>query len=238
MLALISDIHGNFTALTQVMDELRSRNVQQILCLGDVAATGPQPGECLELLAAHHVPAVLGNADEWLLSPSLHAEVGTFQRQVEETDLWCAEQLSAAHWAYIRSFQYTLRFDAPTSLLCFHGTPRSNLEIIEATTPQATMLEIFEQYPEIVLAGGHTHQQMLRRIQDRIVLNPGSVGLAYEVKRNGEAHNVPWAEYALIKGQNNALQIEFCRVPVDVHTLRQSIRQSGMPYAEAWAAAW
>jgi predicted phosphodiesterase len=49
-LALISDIHGNFVALQRLLQRLDNQGVQQIICLGDAAATGPQPRECLDLL--------------------------------------------------------------------------------------------------------------------------------------------------------------------------------------------
>ncbi len=45
-------------------------------------------------------------------------------------------------------------------------------------------------------AGGHTHIQMLRRYQDVFVLNPGSVGLAYEHVPwpSATVRNPPWGE--------------------------------------------
>jgi predicted phosphodiesterase len=49
-IALISDIHGNVVAFRHLLQRLDSQGVQQIICLGDAAATGPQPRECLDLL--------------------------------------------------------------------------------------------------------------------------------------------------------------------------------------------
>ena len=36
--AIISDIHGNLIALDAVLDAIAARQIQQIICLGDVAA--------------------------------------------------------------------------------------------------------------------------------------------------------------------------------------------------------
>ena len=41
---LISDIHGNRLALDAVVAELEKEDLDQIVCLGDVAV-GPQPAE-------------------------------------------------------------------------------------------------------------------------------------------------------------------------------------------------
>ena len=45
MLAVISDIHSNTEALTAVLDDIASRDVKQIVCLGDVVGYGPNPRE-------------------------------------------------------------------------------------------------------------------------------------------------------------------------------------------------
>jgi len=67
--ALIADIHGNLVSLQAVLDDARERGVERIVCLGDVAATGPQPVETIEAVAALGCDVVMGNADEWLLDP-------------------------------------------------------------------------------------------------------------------------------------------------------------------------
>jgi predicted phosphodiesterase len=41
-LALISDIHGNNVALEAVLAAISTRAIAQVICLGDVASTGPE----------------------------------------------------------------------------------------------------------------------------------------------------------------------------------------------------
>jgi predicted phosphodiesterase len=62
-IALIADIHGNVVALDEVLAELEEKAVDQIVCLGDVAAGGPRPVETLERLRELDCPVVMGNAD-------------------------------------------------------------------------------------------------------------------------------------------------------------------------------
>ncbi len=42
-LALISDIHGNLVALNAALRQIDRAETDQIVCLGDIAASGPQP---------------------------------------------------------------------------------------------------------------------------------------------------------------------------------------------------
>lgn len=39
-LAIISDIHGNITALNAVLDDIASREISRIICLGDYVTKG------------------------------------------------------------------------------------------------------------------------------------------------------------------------------------------------------
>jgi predicted phosphodiesterase len=67
LLALISDIHGNAVALDAVLADLTRRGADEVICLGDVAAGGPQPREVIARLRELDCQAIRGNADGWLL---------------------------------------------------------------------------------------------------------------------------------------------------------------------------
>jgi len=237
--ALISDIHGNLISLEAVLTDIRQRGVEEIVCLGDSAANGPRPVECLDLLESLTSRVVMGNADEWLLDPILDPAADDFHRKVEESDLWTIAQLSPANWRFLRSFQPSHLLDTPTPLLAFHGTPRSNREIVLPITPTDEMAAIFASYPTPLLAGGHTHQPFVRRIHAQTFINPGSVGSPYLIDRDGNTHIPPWAEYALVGWDaKGGVEIQLLRVPVDSRAIRRAIEQSGMPHADFWAAEW
>jgi predicted phosphodiesterase len=61
--AIISDIHGNLVALDAVLNAIESRHIKRIICLGDIAATGPQSREVIARLKQIYCPVVIGNAD-------------------------------------------------------------------------------------------------------------------------------------------------------------------------------
>ena len=123
-------------------------------------------------------------------------------------------------------------------LLCYHGSPRSNREEIRASTPDAELAERLGPQRALVMAGGHTHEQFFRRLDQTIVINPGSVGLPYETLPAGGARNPPWAEYAVLTVEDGRLDVDLRRVPVDQVAIRQALLDSGMPRAEWWAADW
>lgn len=62
--AIISDIHGNFEALSVVMADIKSRGISQIYCLGDIIGYGPSPVECLDTVRKSCQLTILGNHDQ------------------------------------------------------------------------------------------------------------------------------------------------------------------------------
>ena len=229
MVAVISDIHGNLTALEAVLDDLERDRPDRVVCLGDVAATGPQPGETIERLRDLDCPTVMGNTDAGLLRPMSAAKTGEDARRIHEIDRWCAGQLSPPELDHLRGFAPTLEASLGhgRTMLCFHGSPRSFNDVVVATTSEDELERMFDGCRATVMAGGHTHEQFSRQHEDTILLNPGSVGL-----------NPPWAEYALVSSETDGIKIELRRRAVSGDVVASAAVKSGMPHAEWWAETW
>ena len=64
MIAIISDIHGNYKALSAVWDDINQLDdIEQVICLGDIIGYGPNPCECIDLCMQCDV-VILGNQDQ------------------------------------------------------------------------------------------------------------------------------------------------------------------------------
>ena len=50
-IAVISDPHGNLEALTAVLNDIKAKGITDIYCLGDIVGYGPNPNECVDLIA-------------------------------------------------------------------------------------------------------------------------------------------------------------------------------------------
>lgn len=240
MLAVISDVHGNLSALEAVLRDVEAAGVDALVCLGDVASFGPQPREALRCVQALGCPVVMGNTDNGLLqSHTLGLKSTKLQGIFAGIEHWCAEQLTEGDRAFIRTFQPTvsLKLDS-LRLLCFHGSPGSYNDVIVATTPDERLEELLAGWDAAVMLGGHSHVQLLRRFQNITFVNPGSVGSLYELLPNGEARSPAWAEYALVEVVRGQPSITFRRVPYDVRPLLETTEKSGMPHAAWWSADW
>ncbi len=65
-MAIISDIHGNLPALRATLDDIESRGIGQVVCLGDVIGYGPDPVECWRLASEKCGLVIRGNHDHAL----------------------------------------------------------------------------------------------------------------------------------------------------------------------------
>lgn len=248
--ALIADIHGNLGALEAVLADLEEARVDHLICLGDVASSGPDPVRTLERLRGTGCPVVAGNADAWLLQrQEYEATVAAFRREgfaaedarrFVDLEFWARQQLQPEHLDYLRTFRPTveLALDGGATVVAFHGSPRSHSESITATTADDELDRMLGDARATIMAGGHTHTQLLRRHRDVILVNPGSVGLPYESSRTGKVRNPPWAEYAVVTAVGRRIQVDFRRLPIDAEAVRRAAYASGMPHAAWWANHW
>jgi len=240
-IALLSDIHGNDIALTAVLDDINQQSVDRIVCLGDVATLGPAPVRTLEILKALKCPCILGNHDAFLLDEALIHTYTEAPEVVAAVD-WCRDQLGSHDFTFLREFMPRLEIDTGTTsaLLLYHGSPNSNMEEILATTP-GKELDLHIRGSHIaVMAGGHTHIQMLRQHQGVLMVNPGSVGYPFKEYESGMAPTIlGHAEYAIIdikkdnfcveKTKATAVSISFHRVTLDISALMSQVENCHYP---------
>ena len=66
--AVISDIHSNIQALTSVFEDIDSRGIERVFCLGDVVGYGPDPEPCIDLVASRCEFTIRGNHDDALFN--------------------------------------------------------------------------------------------------------------------------------------------------------------------------
>jgi putative phosphoesterase len=241
-IALIADIHGNLVALQAALAAIDRDRPDTIVCLGDVAATGPHPREVLARLRELGCPVVMGNADVELLEPpDSGTEPDEFTANILDITRWAANQLDPEDRAFIASFQPTIEIELAHGqrLLCCHGSPQSFDDIIVAATPDEEIAGMIEGREAEVYAGGHTHIRMLRAWHDREIVNPGSVGLAYRFLPDGSVRIPPWAEFALLScSDEGAVSVDFRRVPYNREATMRAMHERGMPHASWWSADW
>ena len=238
LLAVLSDIHGNLSALDAVLAELEGASVDEVVCLGDVVL-GPEPAGTAARLRGLGCRVVMGNWDAWVVEGFPETQTDPWRRFVEQGEWW-ARQLSAVDQEFVRSFVPRVELDLDdVAVLCFHGSPGSYDEMILATTPHDELLRMIAGFEQPLMLAGHTHVQLVRVVEGRLVVNPGSVGLPFRGIPLGELQLIsPWAEYALVRIEDMRISVDLRRVSYDVDEMLRRTIESGAPHAEWWAGTW
>jgi putative phosphoesterase len=236
-IAFLSDIHGNFTALQAVLADMKSQSVDQVVCLGDVATLGPQPVEVLNTLRELKCVYIKGNHDAATLDPEGAEQYDIASHLIPDLH-WCKDRLSPDDLGFINSFKpvHEINLLNGNQILAFHGSPLSYTDVIQATTPDRQLDIYFKGQKANIFIGGHTHIQMVRRHDSKLILNAGSIGNAFKFAYTpgSSVHLLPWAEYMIIEQSSDSLGIDARRVPFDTDEIIKKVKENHPPCTPWW----
>lgn len=241
--ALLSDIHGNTVALDAVLEDMRQFRPDIVVCLGDIAAGGPDPGGAIDRLVSLDCIAVQGNTDAGMVDmPTWWRDPSSINLPDDalpgmEITVWSAEQLTPPQRGYLAGLPLTSVVDLGDAgeMLAFHGSPHSADDLITATTSSDELDRLLAGHNSAWLVGGHTHVPLVRVHRGRTIANPGSVGMPFA--EYGYAGGVPvlrHAAYAMVSASDGVAGIELRQIEVDADAMVASVHRNGMPNAEWW----
>ncbi|MET0387323.1 MAG: metallophosphoesterase family protein [Polyangiales bacterium] len=239
-IALISDIHGNEIALRRVLQSIAEVGADQVVCLGDVATLGVAPAEVLDMLKYVGCPCIAGNHDDYVLGGPLDDGHATTE-VLRDAILWCRDALTSPQLEFVRGFEEGR--DMPLGnhhqLRLFHGSPSSNLVNLLPDTPSVELDMLLGEARSTVMAGGHTHIQMLRQHQGTLLVNPGSVGAPFrEYPVAAPPEILPHAEYAIVEARGHDISVMLHRVALDRLALQRAAEASKNPLASSLIQAY
>lgn len=167
-IGLISDIHADLDALEHALILLKDKQVDRILCCGDLVDRGFDGDEVIERIDEANIPCVMGNHDEDMLMGD---------RAFLLRERW--ELVSDASMAKLKQFPYKRPYTVEgVDILLAHGSPNFNTDYL---FPDMTLKEyqrVLKAAKASVLMVGHTHMPMCIEVKGQgWIVNPGSVCL-------------------------------------------------------------
>lgn len=239
-IAVLSDVHGNLSALDAVLSDLDARGgVDQIVVLGDVATMGPQPREVIDRLRERGCEVIQGNTDVWYApdrppEPSPEEAEDKREERILRLYHWLKDELRPDDVEFLNALPFSYEVAVgPERLWFVHGSPRKNNEAMWPTTPDEglrKMLKPARKAGVTVVACGHTHQTMLRILDDITVVNPGVVG----TQGNGDVR----ASYGVLTvgdRRDASLRIELHRITYDPTSTIEAAQERGFPMSKRYA---
>ena len=238
LIAIVSDIHGNVTALDTVLADCPG--VDRVWCLGDVVGYGPNPVECIDRIRSRAEICIIGNHD---LAAIGRLPIREFNEFAAEAAEWTGDQLSAEDkefldglpetavhgeytlthgsprdptWEYINSIdQAGDNFEYFETTACFvgHSHVAIAFSVVAGAEPDWSSIRVDEAVPDDPIALGDR----------RHIINVGSVGQPRD--------RDPRAAYVILDTDSRT----YCRrrVAYDIKETQTRMRRAGLP-APLW----
>jgi protein phosphatase len=229
--AIISDIHGNVTALEAVLADIHARGITTVINLGDVIGKGPRGSECVRISRERCAVTVGGNWEDFLAveDPGGLGEAGR----------WWHGELTADDRKWLRDLP--LVHDLMLSgrrIRLFHASAESvHVRVHFRHTDEQfdgmfAATQLTGSGPEPTVVGyGDIHDAYLETHGGRTLFNVGSVGNSLDE---------PTASYVILEGvrdgsPSDPFGLQFVRVSYDIEAEIAAAAALGMPELEAYA---
>lgn len=246
--AIISDVHGNITALETVINDIESRGIDKIYCLGDSVLKGCKSDEVIDLIREKCDVVIKGNCDEALCDPNIPKGKFWTRDLIGEERASYIYNLPVSYDFYMSGYLIRLFHSSPFGLNYVYNPMFSNKDTIYSATELDNALSLFENTefigktindptPDIV-GYGHIHTPNIFRIKNKTLFNPGSVGAPIEMLNtdfDDETNKFSTvSSYIILEGILNSkelstISINLVRLPYDIEKEVSLLERSDLP---------
>lgn len=224
-IAVLSDIHGNLPALRAVTEDIASWAPDTVVVNGDIVNRGPRSKACLHFVfdkAENENWHVLrGNHEDYLLEcarPDFPLTGPAFE--IRRFAHWTYQQLNGEVKVLAGlPDRYTLLAPDGSEFRVIHASMHSNRAGIYSEMADALLRARIAPAPAVFVTA-HTHQPLIRRLDDTLVVNVGSVGAPFDLDWRPSYGRFTWEE-------RNGWQAEIARVAYDRAQVERDYVASG-----------
>ena len=236
-IAILSDIHGNTTALAGVLEDAKNLGATEYWLLGDIFLPGPGANDLVALLKGLPITAsVRGNWDDCVLE-ALDGQYGLEdpqEIQLLRMTQYLMERLNPEQIDWLRNLPMVAKKEVEGLRFSLsHNLPEKNYGgdlLVENGTEKFDQL--LDEATDVAVYG-HVHKQLLRYgSQGQQIINPGSSGMPYFDWNGLKNHR---AQYALLEVENGELvNIQFRKIAYDYEAELESAKAKGLPFIEMY----
>lgn len=210
-IAVISDIHANYEALKSVVEDIKSQNVDKVVCLGDIMGKGINAHKCIEIVRDLCDVSIMGNIDERTCAnpEDFKDDKLEFSRITYNKSLITQDDLE-----FLSKMPYSYEFYLSGNLVrMYHANPNNFFKGINHFDTnfkkKYTMFEggkytVTDKVADVVVFG-HLHYQFMEKYYNRTLINCGSVGnsgcLISDDRFNAEPKEIVQAHYVILEGE-------------------------------------
>ncbi len=226
---VLSDVHGNVTALEAVRKAINREKPDAVLVAGDHVMNGHDPAGTVEILRdmeRNGAIIVQGNTDIAVADADYAAAFPWLQDGVSEAIQaaaeWAHDALDDEALAWLRRLPAERRLRiGETMLLVTHASPGSQTAGFDTNLDASVTLERLSKTDARVICCGHTHIPDIRDFGWKQIVNGGSAGNVFD----GD----PTASWAIVTIDEETVTAEIRRTEFDTMIAANAISARGLP---------
>lgn len=247
-IAILSDVHGNLTALEAVISDIEKKGIKHIYYLGDSVVKCANPDKVIDILREKCEVMLLGNCDEIICKPGI--EPGRFwsRDKIGEERANFIYNLPIFHEFYLSGHLIRLFHASPFSLEHVFNPMYPNLDTRYADSIITSPMDLFQNTEFLgktkddpipdVIGYGHLHTPNIYRFGNKTIFNVGSVGIPVEMVNEGNENETSkfstMASYIILEGELDSKELSsisfnLVRIPYDIEKEIKSLKESDMP---------
>ena len=221
-IAVISDIHSNIYALDKVIEDIKSKNVDMIICTGDLVGYGTRPNEVIHKMKEEKILTIMGNYDDAI--GNLKIVCGCDYKDPKDAEKaslsmhFTSYETTDENKKYLRNLPKEATFTFNNKTIRFvHGSTRVINEYLKENSKEAE--EVMNELVEDILVCGHTHIPYAKYYGEKLLVNAGSVGKPKT--------NKPDANYVIIEICDTNVEVEIIEVSYNFEKMAKEIAVRG-----------
>lgn len=234
-LAIISDIHGNISALEAALKELEKQDVNKIICLGDLIGGAPFSEQVVQKIMQikDKLIIVRGNREKYItegMPKVVHDEKVVLSQEQLDRHEWMKRQLSETTKEYIHTLPKELIYNVEGKKIYIAHYPMKEDGNFRKHIKGASAEEneiMFSGIDADIYLYGHTHEEIYNSINNKVYINPGALGCPGETNfapygiLNINKSNIEYQQlYATYDAKKVIEEIERIKFPGYKGTLR------------------
>lgn len=247
-IAIISDVHGNITALNTVLADIKSRGISKIYCLGDSVTKCANPDLVIDLLRQNCDVILKGNCDDIMTTPYAKERKFWTREKIGEERTEFLKNLPVSYDFYMSGYLIRLFHASPFSLEHIYNPMFSNVNTAYSTKELINPEQLFENTEFIgktesdpipdIIGYGHIHTPNIFRFKNKTVFNTGSIGIPTEMLNSADFDETckfsTVSSYIILEGELDSkdlssISINLVRVPYDIEQEVKYLEESDMP---------
>lgn len=177
-IGVISDVHNNLLALKTIIEKFKIEKVDKILCAGDLLGLGPNPSEVINyVMNLDNFYCVLGNHDMYLTKglPKTFPNEEKMDKEEYEHHKWEHNLLNEEEKEYLNNLPlFKEIIIGKYKILLIHYFLDDNQKYINIIKDYLEFITKDKEYDIIIF--GHDHRRIIQKINNTLLINPGSLG--------------------------------------------------------------